>query len=159
MILSLIVAMSENRVIGREQQLPWSIPEDLKRLRAMTKGHPIVMGRKTFESIGRVLPDRTNIIVTRNPKYKVDGAVVVESVDKALEPYKNSNEEVFIFGGGEIFKQVVHKADRLYLTLVRQEVEGDTFFPQFSTDAFELTFREDHNEAPIPFSFLDYKRK
>ncbi|MDZ4678756.1 MAG: dihydrofolate reductase [Oligoflexia bacterium] len=158
MIISLIVAMSENRVIGRDQKLPWNIPIDLKRFRAITSGHLVIMGRKTFDSIGKPLPNRTNVVITRNADFKYEGVVVVDSIENAIEPYKKTNEEIFILGGGDIFKQTIDKADRLYLTLVHKEVDGDVYFPEFNASLFELTFREDHVD-PMPFSFLDYKRK
>jgi dihydrofolate reductase len=159
MIISFIVAMSENRVIGRDQKLPWDIPADLKRFRAITLGHPVIMGRKTFDSIGKPLPNRPNVVITRNSDFKHEGVRVEESIEKALAPYKDSDEEVFILGGGEIFKQMMDKADRLYLTLVHKSVEGDVYFPKFDTDRYKLVFKEDHNDDPTPFSFLDYQRK
>jgi dihydrofolate reductase len=157
MIVSLIAAMSQNRIIGRDQQLPWHLPEDLKRFRAITKGHPCVMGRKTFESIKRPLPNRPNIIVTRQKGYRVEGATVVDSVEAALAPYRQSGEEVFILGGEEIFRQTIDLADKLYLTIIHKEFSGQTRFPEFDESLFEVSFREDH-EGELPFSFIDYVR-
>jgi dihydrofolate reductase len=157
MMISLIAAMSQNRVIGRDQKLPWHLPEDLKRFRAITKGKPCIMGRKTFESIKYPLPNRPNIIVTRQKGYQVGGAIVVDSIEAALEPYRPTGQEVFILGGEEIFKHTLPMADRLYLTVIHKDFEGDTRFPEFDEAQFEVTSREDH-EGPLPFSFIDYSR-
>jgi dihydrofolate reductase len=113
--------------------LPWYIPDDFKRMREVTTGHAIIMGRKTFESIGRVLPKRTNIIISRDPNYIVKDAYVCSSLtDAILEARKHEKEEIFIFGGGQIFEQAITFADKLYLTVVHKEIEGDTFFPDYS---------------------------
>lgn len=148
--LSLIVAMSENRVIGVNNHLPWNIPEDLKRFKAITNGHPIVMGRKTFESIGRLLPNRTNIIVTRDRDYRVEGAGVCHSFEEALEWAKRSPgaEEIFVIGGSEIFKLALPKVSRIYLTEVKWPFEGDTFFPDFPEEEFRESAREPLSEKP-----------
>ena len=150
MKLSLIVAMSENRVIGVNNSLPWSIPEDLKRFKAITAGHPIVMGRKTFESIGRILPKRTNIVVTRDRSYRVEGGAVVYSLDEALDWAKRSPgaDEIFIIGGAEIFRQALPLAHRLYLTEVHWPFEGDTHFPEFPEAEFKEVSRETIAEQP-----------
>lgn len=162
MKISLIAAMSKNRVIGVNQSLPWNIPEDLKRFRAITKNHVCIMGRKTFDSVGRPLPNRTNIVVTRNPDFSYDGVVVVPSVEAALEKaktlIKDPNEEVFILGGGEIYRQTIGIADKIYLTVIGRDFDGDTKFPDFDETKFNITFREDHSE-PVPFSFIDYTKK
>ncbi len=136
--ISLIAALSENRVIGKNGKIPWHISADLKRFKKLTRGHIIIMGRKTYESIGRLLPDRTNIIVTRDPNYQVKGAIVSHSLDEAI---KNSlleiqnwklPDEIFIIGGAQIYQQAMPIADRLYLTIVKGKFEGDTFFPDYS---------------------------
>src|SRR5947209_3338098 len=149
MILSLIAALSDNRVIGKQQALPWNLPEDLKRFRALTLGHPCVMGRKTFDSIKRPLPNRPNIIITRQKDYRVEGAKVVSSVEESLAPYLHTNEEVFILGGGEIFELTWRKANKLYLTWIHRQFEGDAYFPDFDPRLFSETFREEHQE-PLP---------
>jgi dihydrofolate reductase len=157
MILSLIVAMSQNRVIGIDNKLPWHLPEDLKRFRKITSGHPVIMGRKTYESIGRLLPQRENIIITRQKDYQVQGATMAHSLESALAKFKNSEEEVFIIGGGEIFTQAWSMANKIYLTLVESEVEGDAYFPDLNWDLFKLVNKENHSE-PVAYSFQDYVR-
>ena len=130
MRLSLIVAMAENRVIGRNNDLPWKIPEDLKHFKALTMGKPIIMGRKTFESIGRPLPGRTNIVITRNDDWDAEGVNIVDTVEAAIdEAAEEGAEEAMIIGGAAIYEQTLDLADRIYLTEVMDEFEGDTFFP------------------------------
>ncbi len=131
--ISAIFAMSRNRVIGVGGYLPWDIPEDLEYFRSVTKGHPVIMGRKTFEAIGRLLPNRPNIIVTRNLDFSFPGAVVFHTVEEALAYAKTLDDvEVFIIGGAEIFTLAKSYIDRLYLTIVDAEIEGDTYFPEYS---------------------------
>lgn len=157
-IISAIAAISENKVIGRDNQLPWKIPEDLKRLKKLTLRHPIIMGRKTYESMGRPLPERTNIIVTRDRKYTVDGATVVHSIEEGIEKAKQiDQEEIFIFGGGEIFRQAMKYTQRLYLTYVHITIDGDSFFPDYSEFSKE-TFREEHLDFNPPYTFINLER-
>lgn len=132
MMISLIVAMSENRVIGVNNQLPWHIPEDLKHFKRVTSSHPMIMGRKTFDSIGKPLPNRTNIVITRNAEFHVPGVVRAESLDKAIQIATQSPgaEEIFVIGGGEIFKQSLEIARRIYLTTVHTKIAGDVYFPE-----------------------------
>src|SRR4051812_33776838 len=133
--VSIIVAIDEKRGIGKNNDLLFRIPEDFKRMKGLSSGHPIIMGRKNFESIGRVLPNRTNIIVTRSNDYTVDGAVVVHSLEEAIEAAKKSPgaDEIIVFGGGQIYKEALEKGlvDRLYLTLVKGDFGADTFFPEY----------------------------
>ena len=129
MKISIIVAMADKRVIGHDNRLPWHLPADLKHFKATTMGKPIIMGRKTWESIGRPLPGRTNIVVTRDPRYTADGCVVVHSIDAALQAC-SGNEEVMVIGGAEFYRQVLPEASTLYLTLVHDEFEGDALFPE-----------------------------
>ena len=157
MIVSLMAAMSENRVIGIKNALPWNLPEDLKRLKNLTTGHPVVMGRKTFESIGKPLPKRKNYVVTRDKSLSIPGAVVVNSVSEALKDFQKTDEEVFILGGGEIFSQTIAEADRIYLTVVHKNFEGDAHFPEIPKNTFKLIKEEKHG-GDLPFSFLDYSR-
>lgn len=157
-MISAIVAMSKNRVIGRQGALPWRLPEDLKRFKAITLGHPIVMGRKTFDSIGRVLPGRQNIVVSRQVGLKIEGADVVQTVDQALELARANEQDVFIVGGGEIYSQTLPRVNRLYLTLVHQEISGDAYFPVLDWNEWEEVSREDRSD-PISFSFLTLMRK
>jgi len=159
MKLSIVVAMSENRVIGIKNQLPWKIPEDLKRFKEITWGHPVIMGRKTFESIGRLLPGRENIILSRQVDCSIAGGLSFSSLDKALEHCKKENSEkgeVFIIGGAEIYRMAIQQVDRIYLTMIHKSFEGDAFFPEFSQD-FREVHREDR-EGPISFSFLIFDR-
>ena len=129
--ISLIVAVARNGVIGKDGKLPWHLPEDLKRFKALTMGHHIIMGRKTWESPGHPLPGRTSIVVTRQPEYQAAGAVVVRSLEEALRYVAPSDSEPFIIGGGEIFAQALPHVARMYLTIVHATVEGDAYFPRF----------------------------
>lgn len=159
MIISLIVAMDEKRGIGKNNQLPWSLSDDLKRFKALTMGHHIIMGRKTYESIARLLPGRTMVIVTRNPEYDVAGALVANSLPMALEIAEKSNEsEVFIVGGAEIFTEALPLAERIYLTLVHSNVDADVFFPEFDHDDWigkETSFVDANDKNEYPMSFID----
>jgi dihydrofolate reductase len=164
MIVSAFGAMSQNRVIGKNNDLPWDLPADLKRFKDMTTGHPIIMGRRTYESMGRVLPNRDNLIVTRQENYHVEGAFVFSSVEKALEwcrqgevSKKPGFEEIFVIGGGEIWKSCWHLLDRLYLTIIHQNFEGDAFFPEFDREEWREIFREDHAQ-PMPFTYSTLDR-
>jgi dihydrofolate reductase len=156
MIISLIAAMADNRVIGRDNEIPWHIPQDMKRFRSITMGHPVIMGRKTYESISRPLPGRKNVIMTRSLDYRAEGCVVVHGLRAALDECADANE-IFICGGGEVFREAFPLASRIYLTVVHLEVTGDTFFPEIP-DEFVETAREDV-EGIIPFSFILYDRK
>lgn len=152
--------MASNRVIGRDNTLPWRLPADLKRFRAITMGHPILMGRRTFESIGRPLDGRTNLIVTRNPSYKVEGAIVESSIERALA-HCSEDEEVMVIGGASFYEQLMSRASRMYLTLIHQAFEGDAFFPAYDPKEWYEIRREDHPQAagnPLAFSFIDLAR-
>lgn len=150
--------MSENRVIGKKGVLPWYIPGDLKRFRERTTGHPIIMGRKTYESIGKPLPKRTNIIITRDENYKVDGGIVVNSLEKSLrEAQGKETEEIFVIGGGEIFKQSLPLTDRLYLTIVHQKIDGDVYFPEYSEFTKEI-FKQDEESNGYKYTLLTLEK-
>jgi dihydrofolate reductase len=155
MIVSLIVAMDRKRGIGKDNQLPWRLPADLKRFRELTMGHHLIVGRKTFESIGKPLPGRTSIIITRNPDYTAEGCVVTHSLDDALELARSHGEtEAFVIGGAEIYAQALAQADRLYLTLVDAEVEADAFFPEFDqTDWIEHESQQQAKDEKNQFDF------
>jgi dihydrofolate reductase len=156
MIVSLIVAYAKNRVIGFKGQIPWHLSEDLKRFKKLTTGFTIVMGRKTYESIGRPLPKRRNVVLTRDKNFKAEGIDVCASLEEALAEAKSRNEEkVFIIGGGEIYRQSLALADELLITHVDKEVEGDAFFPEWDESLFEESKREDHEN----YSFVDYQRR
>lgn len=133
--------MGRNRAIGAQGSLPWHIPEDLGRFKALTLGHPIVMGRKTYESIGRLLPGRTSLIVTRQHGYQVPGALVVNSLDEALARCPG-NGEVFVIGGGELYREALPRAQRIYLTHVDAAPEADTFFPELAPGHWHEVQRE-----------------
>lgn len=136
-MISLIVAMDQNRVIGKNNKLPWHLPADLQYFKKVTMGHPIVMGRKTFESIGRVLPGRENVIVTRNQEFKAEGCVVLHDIAQIKMFADNHDEEVFVIGGAEIFKEILPFTDRLYITEIHETFEGDTFFPEIDENEWD----------------------
>jgi dihydrofolate reductase len=143
MTLSLIVAVSRNNVIGSEGGLPWHLPDDLRHFKRLTTGKPVIMGRRTFESIGRPLPDRRNIVMTRQTDYPAKGCEVVSSVDEALELVRGT-EEVMIIGGGQVYRDFLPHADRIYLTRVQADVEGDTHFPEIDGAGWQLVKSEHH---------------
>lgn len=132
-VISLIAVIGKNRELGKDKELIWHIPGDLPRFKSITLGHPIIMGRKTYESIGSALPERTNIVVTRDDHFAPSGLQVAHTVDEAFTLAKAApgSEEIFVIGGGNIYKQTIAQADRLYLTLVDQEAPADTFFPEY----------------------------
>jgi dihydrofolate reductase len=143
MKVSLIVAVSENGVIGRDGGLPWRQSADLKRFKNLTKGHTIIMGRRTWESIGRPLPDRRTIVVSRQPDYRPEADVrVAASLDAAIESAAGE-DEVFVIGGGQLYSEALPRVDRLYLTRVSAHVEGDTKFPDVDWSVWKLTAMED----------------
>lgn len=162
MKLSLIVAVAENGVIGKNNTLPWRLPEDLKRFKAITWGHPIVMGRKTFESLGRPLPGRLNLVVTRNPDYRPEGATVATSLEDALKK-AGSAEEAFVIGGSALFKEALPKADRVFLTRLHRAFDGDVYFPETEFGALFVTASETRHEStgesPFSYSFIEAKRR
>ena len=143
MRISLIVALARNRVIGRDNQLPWRLSADLQHFKGLTMGKPIVMGRKTYESIGRPLPGRTNIVVTRDSSFSAEGCRVVHSIDEALVAAGGA-DEVMIMGGENLYSQLLPRADRLYLTEVQAEVSGDAWFPEFDQTQWQELERESH---------------
>lgn len=139
--LSLVVAMGSNRVIGAGGKLPWHIPEDLQRFKALTMGRPIIMGRKTYEAIGRLLPGRISLIVTRRIDFEVPGAIVVGSLDEALARCGDA-DEAFVIGGGELYREALPRVQRIYLTQVALAPEGDTFFPELDPSQWHTMQRE-----------------
>lgn len=161
MILSIIVAAAENNVIGNNNALIWHISADLKRFKQLTTGHTVVMGRKTFESIGRALPNRRNIVISRNPDFRAAGCEMAGSLEQALELVKNE-DEVFIIGGGTIYRDLWEKADRLYITLVHTVVDGDTFIPAIVASQWKVMARQDFKAGEkddFDYSFIDYQRR
>lgn len=159
MIVSIIVAISENHAIGKNNQLLWHLPADLKHFKDTTTGHTIIMGRKTFDSVGKPLPNRRNIVVTRQP-ITIEGVEVVNSVEAALALCQDE-DEVFIGGGAEIYKLAMHLTDRIYLTIVHQTFEADTFFPEINMKEWKEVSHEDHepdSKNLIPYSFITLER-
>lgn len=147
--------MGENRVIGNKGQIPWQLPSDQKRFRALTLGHPVIMGRKTYESIGRLLPKRSNIIVTRDTNYAVEGAIVCHSLNEAFDEAKKvEKEEIFVIGGGQIYHEAIALADKLYLTIVKGTFEGDATFPEYG-DFKKVIFEEKGTENGHEYKFID----
>ena len=163
MKLSVLAAMGENRVIGRRGELPWRLPAEMKRLKQLTTGHCLLMGRKTWESIGRPLPKRTSIVITRNTRYEAPGAVVVSDLDEAIATARERGEvEAFVFGGAEIYSLALPLADRLYLTRVHASPPGDVSFPTFDESEWELVAQTEHaadERHAHAFTFLEYERR
>lgn len=161
-MLAFVVATAENRVIGRDNQLIWHLPADLKHFKQLTQGHPVVMGRRTYESIGRPLPNRTNIVVTRQTDWQATGCETVHSVPAALERAAQLDEEVFVIGGAEIYQQALPAADTIYLTEVHHEFEGDVLFPELDHAVWREVSRQRHeadDKHAYPFSFVTLKRR
>jgi len=159
-MLSLIVAISDNHVIGREGQLPWHLSADLKRFKQLTMGHHIIMGRKTYDSIGRQLPGRTSVVLTRQTDWAVEGVVTATDLAAALD-LAGDDEEVFVIGGSQIYHLALPLVDRLYVTRVQASVTGDTYFPDITTDQWQLeqtdSFAADEKNDH-DYSFLVYSR-
>jgi len=157
-IISLIAAMANNRVIGKDNQMPWHLPADLGHFKAVTLGKPIIMGRKTYESIGRPLPGRKNIVISTNKEYYLDKCETVSSIDEALA-LVDDVEEVMIIGGGFLYSQMLEQAHKLYLTFIDLDVEGDTQFPDFEKLNIKEIKREHHQKDeknPYDYEFVDY---
>ncbi len=167
MRIALVWAMSENRVIGRNNNLPWHLSNDLKYFKKITTGKPVIMGRKTYDSIGRPLPNRVNIVITRDTSFTAEGIKVVHSLADAIELAEaesivSGSEEVIVMGGAEIYAQALPFADRLYITQVHAQVEGDAFFPEFDLAAYAEVGRDDfYADGPNPYdySFCIYEKK
>jgi dihydrofolate reductase len=158
MRLSAIVAMASNRCIGRDNTLPWRLPADLQRFKRLTMGHTLLMGRKTYESIGRPLPGRTMLVVTRQQGWAPEGIEVAHSLEEALA--RARGDEVFLAGGAQLYEQAMDRVGRLYLTRIDREYEGDTFFPEVDLSSWRLTAEERHpaTDTTPPFAFLTYER-
>lgn len=159
MTVSIIAAVSRNNVIGKDNKLPWHLAADLKHFKELTSGHTVIMGRKTYESIGRPLPDRRNMVITRNKDFNVDGIETIHSIEQALSLTKDDGE-VFVIGGEEIYKLALPFANKIYLTRVDVEVEGDAFFPKLGLDWKETSkvenLKDDKNE--FDYVFCEYER-
>src|SRR3989338_5690291 len=144
-IISLIAAMDKKRVIGKDNKLPWKLSSDLKRFKKLTSGKPVIMGRKTFESIGKPLSNRINIIITRDKNYRKENCVSVHSADEALEAAKGA-DEVMVIGGEQVFREFLPKAGKMYLTFIDKNFEGDAYFPEFDENEWEEIKREEYEE-------------
>lgn len=151
--ISIIVAMAKNRTIGVNNTLPWRCPEDLKHFKTLTMGHHMIMGRKTFDSIGKPLPGRTTVVVTRNHALRIDGCVMAHSLQEAIAACAG-DAEIFIVGGAELYAQALPLADTLYLTEIQQDVAGDAHFPEFNLQEWQVVARESRSqESPQPLSY------
>ena len=167
MKISAIVAMTKKRVIGKEGKLPWCLPEDLKRFKDITCGHIVIMGRKTYESIGKPLPDRVNIIMTSDKDYEASGCIVANSVGETLRitgwlGKDKKIDNVFVIGGSEIYTCMIHFVDTLYITKIDKDFDGDTYFPEIDFERWEEVSREDYTSEgndPFTYSFLIYRKK
>jgi dihydrofolate reductase len=161
-MISIIVAMDENKVIGKNNQLPWHLPADLAYFKQVTMGHPIIMGRKTHESIGRVLPGRENVILTRNRDYFAEGCTIIHSIDDLVEWEKRQNDEIFVIGGAEIFKQTLPITEKLYITKIHHHFTGDTYFPEYDESDWELIWQQKgvkDEKNPYDYDFVIYERR
>lgn len=155
----MVCAMAKNRVIGKDNQMPWHLPADLKHFKSVTMSKPIVMGRKTFESIGRPLPGRQNVVISRNADYVAEGCDVVDSIESALT-LLNGQPEIMIIGGGFLYSQMIEQADHLYLTYIDLDVDGDTQFPEFEHLNLEICGSESNTadeKNPYNYRFVDYR--
>lgn len=164
-MICIMAAMGRKRELGNGNKLPWHLPDDLARFRDITRGHSIIMGRKTYESIGKVLPDRKNIIVTRDPGYAAPGGTVAGSMEEALQEARKgggADEEIFVIGGGEIYKLALPYADKMYLTFVDAEIPADTYFPEFDENEWRVVGAVPHaadDRHAFPFVFKTYEKK
>ena len=163
MIKAIIAAVAANRIIGKDNDLVWRLPADLRHFKNITSGHYIIMGRKSFESIGKPLPNRTSIIITRNPDYKQEGALVANSLEAALEKAENDKQDkVFILGGGQIYRNALSISDYMYITELHESFEGDTLFPEIDQAIWREVLREDFpadEKNRYDYSFVEYMRK
>ncbi|MGL6039278.1 MAG: dihydrofolate reductase [Soonwooa sp.] len=161
-MVSIVVAMGKNNAIGKDNQLLWHLPEDLKHFKNLTSGHPIIMGRKTYESIGRPLPNRTNIVVSRKENWFEEGILIVPSLKEALKHARKIDSEVFVIGGGNIYSQTIDLVDKLEVTIVDGDMEADTFFPKIDSKIWAETKKECHSKDEknvFDYCFVTYERK
>lgn len=144
-VLSAIAAAAENRVIGKDNKMPWHMPADLKHFKTLTSGHPVLMGRKTYESIGKPLPNRTNIIMTRDMNYSAPDCIIVNTVEAAVSMADELEmDEIFVIGGAEVYRQLLSQIQRIYLTEIHHQFEGDAYFPELNPDEWKEVSRERH---------------
>ena len=161
MKITLVAAIASNNVIGKENSLPWNIPEDLKRFKQMTSGHTILMGRKTFDSIGRPLPNRQNIVMTKDKNFEQEGIKVINDFDEALELIKESNEDVFVIGGSKIYELFEPVANSLAITRILKDFEGDAFFPDINWELWQIEKEENFfdEKSNIECKLIEYSKK
>lgn len=170
MKISLIAAVAANGVIGRDNDMPWHLPDDFAFFKRKTSHHPIIMGRKSLEALGKALPNRTNIVITRNADFSADGVIVVHSLDDAIAEATNdieqkreqSTDEIFVIGGAEIYKMALPAANRLYITEIHSDFDGDAYFPSFNKNEWQEVSRQPHaadDRHKVPFDFVTYERK
>ena len=163
-MISIVAALGSNRTLGKDNRLLWHIPDDLKRFKRLTLGHPVIMGRKTFDSIlavlGKPLPGRTNIVVTRDPSWAHEGAIAASSIEEAIEEAKTApgGDEIFIGGGGEIYRQALPLVDKLYLTLIEDDAEGDSYFPEYEHAFTRTSFEEERRYEGLQYRWVDLER-
>lgn len=158
--VSIIVAMANNRTIGINNTLPWRCPEDLKHFKSLTMGHHMIMGRKTFDSIGKPLPGRTTVVVTRNTSLKIEGCIIANSLQQAIDVCAG-DKEIFIVGGAELYAQALPLADTLYITEIQQNIQGDAFFPEFNNSKWHEISRDKRSQLqpqPLDFHFVKYQK-
>lgn len=164
--MTLVVATDLNGTIGKDNELIWHLPNDLKRFKELTTGHPVIMGRKTFDSIfdylKKPLPNRTNIVVSRNRDYQREGIVIANGLEEAINKAQHLDQEIFVIGGAEIYKQCLSLASKIELTLVKDSFDGDVYFPKINLETWEEVRREEHTKDEkhaFAYDFLSYKRK
>jgi len=155
--LSLVAAMAKNRVIGNGLDIPWKIKGEQLRFKELTTGKVMVMGRLTHQSIGRALPNRTNVILTRNAEYQCEGCETFTSMDAILKHYQQE-EEIMIGGGGQLYADTIEQADKIHLTIIDKEIDGDIFFPEFNKDLYQIV-KQESVDAEIPYTFFTFQRK
>ncbi|MFZ5558015.1 MAG: dihydrofolate reductase [Pseudomonadota bacterium] len=155
--ISILVAVARNGVIGADNRLPWHLPDDLRYFKRLTTGHCVIMGRKTYDSIGRPLPNRRNVVITRQSGLRIDGAEVVHSLDEALAAC-GGDDEIFVIGGAEIFRQILDRADRLYLTELMREYDGDVFMPEYDRTQWRETSRDKRCADGLEYHYVVYDR-
>jgi dihydrofolate reductase len=157
-IISLIAAIGENRELGKNNKLLWHIPEDMKRFKKLTTGHPVIMGRTTYESMGKPLSNRINIIITRDKNYKADGCFIFHSIEDAIEFAKQKDDkEIIIIGGGQIYKQAIKYSDKLYLTIVKGSFDSDTYFPDYP-EFGKVIYEKENDNGEYKYIFLELGR-
>ncbi|MDX5422556.1 MAG: dihydrofolate reductase [Hymenobacteraceae bacterium] len=161
-MIAIVVAAAENNVIGKDNGLIWHLPADLRHFKALTMGHPMLMGRKTFESIGKPLPGRTTIIITSQKGYKAEGCAVVHSLQEAIEKGKELDKQIYVVGGAEIYRQALSVTDTIYLTRVHHSFDGDVYFPELKEEEWETISKEHHSpdeKNKYSYTFFELKRK